>query len=375
MKKEKFSLKDHLFNKEKVIYFSKLLKKADKNFPEKKFTKEVLENFPQLELKERIFLMRQKLEEFLPQKFEKSAEIILKALPPEFDSKKTDDDFGDFILAPFQYFVAKNGNNKKDLKLSLKTLSEITKRFTTEDGIRYFINSYPKETFSFLQKMSKSKNYHQRRLSSEGLRPNLPWCISINFSYKKGAEILDNLYFDKTRYVVRSVANHLNDISKIDSDFVIEKLIFWQKENKQNEDEFRYLKTHSLRTLLKDGNDSALNFLGYKKNIKIKNFKFFLKKKKIFLGENLDFQISFENFEKENILLNYKIYFLKKNRNLISKTFRIKKFSSEKNKKYIFDKKHSFAEISTKKYYSGKHKIEIILNGKILASENFDLKI
>jgi 3-methyladenine DNA glycosylase AlkC len=37
-------------------------------------------------------------------------------------------------------------------------------------------------------------------------------------------EILDNLYFDKTRYVVRSVANHLNDISKLDPDFVVEIL-------------------------------------------------------------------------------------------------------------------------------------------------------
>jgi len=63
---------------------------------------------------------------------------------------------------------------------------------------------------------SKSENYHHRRLASEGSRQKLPWCQKINLDYKKTIKILDNLYFDESRYVTRSVANHLNDISKID---------------------------------------------------------------------------------------------------------------------------------------------------------------
>jgi 3-methyladenine DNA glycosylase AlkC len=79
------------------------------------------------------------------------------------------------------YFVSENGCNKKYLKSSLKALERLTKNFSVEDNIRFFINKFPKETFDFMKKMSESKNYHQRRLSSEGLRPKLPWCIGINF--------------------------------------------------------------------------------------------------------------------------------------------------------------------------------------------------
>jgi len=63
---------------------------------------------------------------------------------------------------------------------------------------------------------SKSDNYFLRRLASEGSRAKLPWCQKINVDYKKPIEILDNLYTDESRYVTRSVANHLNDIAKID---------------------------------------------------------------------------------------------------------------------------------------------------------------
>jgi 3-methyladenine DNA glycosylase AlkC len=50
--------------------------------------------------------------------------------------------------------------------------------------------------------------------------------------YKRTIEILDNLYFDKSRYVTRSVANHLNDISKIDGDLVVDVLEKWKNKLK-----------------------------------------------------------------------------------------------------------------------------------------------
>jgi 3-methyladenine DNA glycosylase AlkC len=40
------------------------------------------------------------------------------------------------------------------------------------------------------------------------------------------------LYFDESRYVTRSVANHLNDISKIDESLVIETLEKWKNYKK-----------------------------------------------------------------------------------------------------------------------------------------------
>jgi 3-methyladenine DNA glycosylase AlkC len=115
-----------------------------------------------------------------------------------------------------------------------------------EDAIRTFLNEFEIETMEKILLWSKSQNYHIRRLTSEGTRPKLPWAKKIKLDYKKGIIILDNLYNDKTRYVTRSVANHLNDISKINPDFVIETLKKWEN-NANNKKEFEYIKKHALR--------------------------------------------------------------------------------------------------------------------------------
>lgn len=66
-------------------------------------------------------------------------------------------------------------------------------------------------------KWSRSPNLHARRLSSEGLRPRLPWAKKLDiFIYEPLPilPILNNLKDDKSRYVQKSVANCLNDILK-----------------------------------------------------------------------------------------------------------------------------------------------------------------
>ena len=67
--------------------------------------------------------------------------------PPELDPDNTDDDFGDFIFSPFSFFVAKYGCSEASLDLSLPAIREITKRFSAEYAIRFFINAFPEETF------------------------------------------------------------------------------------------------------------------------------------------------------------------------------------------------------------------------------------
>ena len=76
--------------------------------------------------------------------------IVLEALPEARDINKTDDDFGDFIMAPLGHFVSEYGCEKKYLKKSLKALEEMNKRFSTEFEIRDFFNAFEKETFDIM---------------------------------------------------------------------------------------------------------------------------------------------------------------------------------------------------------------------------------
>ena len=155
------------------------------------------------------------LKKYLPADYAEAVNILLKALPEPLNENRTDDDFGDFIYAPYSDFVAHYGCIEANLAFSLAALKEMTKRFSAEDAIRYFINAFPKETLKTLYAWTSDSNYHVRRLCSEGTRPKLPWSQKINIPPEDALPILHALFADKTRYVTRSVANHLNDIAKI----------------------------------------------------------------------------------------------------------------------------------------------------------------
>jgi hypothetical protein len=188
--------------------------------------------------------------------------------------------------------------------------------------------------------------------------------------------------------VIRSVANHLHDISKIDKDLALKTLIRWEKENKQKDVlEFEYLKRHSLRTLIKNGDKETLKYLGYKSeiNIELKNFK--IKNDKVKIGEALEFSFEIINKNKkeniiqslenlaEDLIIDYIIYFNNKdNNNLKSKkVFKLKEIKINNDKKILISKKHLFRFMTTRKLYSGAHKIILQINGKNYLEKSFDL--
>ncbi len=249
----KFYLKDILFNKEKVEKLAKEISAVYKEFDTKNFAQDVLKEFPNLELKQRISHIREMLHKHLPKDYTEATEIILRALPEELDNTLTDGDFGEFIHAPYAEYIAVYGMDKKHLKRSLFVLEEISKRFSVEYAIRHFLNNHKEETLKQFARWSKSKNYHLRRLASEGSRPRLPWGINVDMHYTETEHLLDTLFYDKARYVTRSVANHLNDISKKDPTFVLSKLEEWNASNKQQQKEMDFIIKHATRTLRKRG--------------------------------------------------------------------------------------------------------------------------
>lgn len=372
---ERFSLKDHLFNKKSVTYLADLFYQSDNNFPKQSFIENVLRDFPILKLKDRILRIRDELSIILSDDYPTAVKQIMHALPPKLDPTKTDDDFGDFILAPLASYIVQHGCSKKYLNISIDALRECTKRFSAEDAIRYFINAFPRETVEFLVDGTVSNNYHVRRLSSEGMRPKLPWCINIEVNYKESFPILDMLFSDPTRYVTRSVANHMNDISKIDSTIVIKKLVEWKKSGKQNKQEMDFIINHSLRTLIKKGNKSALKLLGYTTKPKIKISHFALITPIVNIGGNLEFSFDILSLQKQELIIDYIVHHKLKSGNTNPKVFKIKKGSFEKGEKMTISKKQMFRIMTTKKLYPGRHHCEIQINGENIYSFVFNLVV
>ena len=372
--KEKFSLKDALFNPEKVHQLATEIKAVYAELDQEGFEKEIIAAFPKLELKERIDHIRNMLYKYLPTVFEEAIDIIVKALPDELNTNKYDNDFGDFIYAPYAAYIATLGCTDEHLDLSLSTLRELTKRFSVEFAIRDFINHYPEETLVMLDACSRSDNYHERRLASEGLRPKLPWAKKLTIDYTTAVQLLDNLFDDKTRYVTRSVANHMNDVSKIDANLVLEVLKRWKASKKQESREMAYIISHALRTLVKQGNEEALQLLGYPRDPKIKVRDFKLYQEVVKVGEALLFDFSIEAKSECQLLLDYIVYFQTKSGKLSPKVHKIKKISMKEGESVKISKKHPFrANMSTRKFYVGEHKVELQINGKCYASCTFTL--
>lgn len=372
---EKLLLKDQLFNRAKVQRIAGEIADVFPAFKKLEFTREVLARFVELELKARIGWIAECLKKYLPADYRRAVKILLKSLPPPNNPDLADDDFGDFIHAPYAEFVARNGCTREHLVFSLEALYEITQRFSAEDAIRSFINAFPKETLKMLLGWTKDSHYHVRRLCSEGTRPKLPWANKINIPVTAAIPILDRLYADKTRFVTRSVANHINDISKIDPELALETLARWKKSGKQKQAEMDYMTRHGLRTLIKQGHPAALETLGYSRPSKVKLSRLVLPQE-VRINTALEFSFTVIAVENTRVMIDYIIYFQNKAGKLNNKkVYKLTSLDLKKNDPVIVSKRHPLrGNMTTRTLYPGQHEVEIQVNGLRLLRQAFLLK-
>ena len=369
-KETNFSLKDKLFNKDKVQHLAELIFSIHPDFNKIDFVNDVIIKFPDLELMGRVHHIVEIYHKYLPENYPDSLEILLKSLPPELDPNNQDNDFWDFIYAPYSHFVSKYWCEKKYLDISLRALKEMTKRFSCEFAIRKFINEFEDETCDALITWSTDNNYHVRRLSSEWCRANLPWWTKIWLDYKKAIPIVDNLYSDNTRYVTRSVANHLNDISKKDPQLVTDTLKRWKKAGAKDID---YIISHSTRSLVKSWDPATLELLWFSPDPNIVFENFSIHNTQLQVPTDLDFSFDIICDTKQNLIIDYKLYFRNKSWKLVPKVFKIKKWEFQWTTH--ISKKHPLKLMTTKALYPWKHFVEVMINWKSCWKKSFELKI
>ncbi len=372
---ERFSLKDHLFNQSKVEYLADLLSAAEATFMRDEFINEVMSTLPALELKDRIRHIRAVLRDYLPQDYERAVNIILASLPPPLDTATSDDDFGDFIFAPFGEYIAAYGCTREHLVVSLEALKEVTKRFSMEDAMRYFLRVFPRETLQVLAVWATDDNYHVRRLVSEGTRPLLPWSGRIPLLSRDTLPLLTMLHADKTRYVTRSVANHLNDMAKTEPQLVLDTLREWQNLGKQDAQELAWMTKHALRTLVKQGHRDALGLLGYTAT-ELSVATFSIEKPLVRGGDEITLSATLTTAATGPILIDYVIHFVKKNGSTAPKVFKWKTLTLKAGETITLTKRHRLKiDATTFTLYPGRHTVELQINGVIVGTTTFVLEI
>jgi 3-methyladenine DNA glycosylase AlkC len=367
-----FSLKDHLFNRAKVEYLAGLFTAQDPAFAKSEFVDQVMKKLPSLELKQRIVLIAETLEGFLSNHFPAAVAQIVASLPPPLDESRTDDDFGDFIFAPLGEYVVRQGATRAHLAQSLSTLKEITKRFSMEDAMRAFIRPFPRETIRELTRWVKDRNYHVRRLVSESTRPLLPWSGRIDLPVETTLPLLDVLHSDRTRYVTRSVANHLNDIAKSHPELVVQALQKWHALAKQDRQELQWMTRHALRTLVKRGHADSLRLLGHDPAPKLTIGEIRIAKRKLAPGDALEFYLEISALRDECLVIDYAIDFVKAGGKRSTKVFKAAKLSLSQGESRTVCKKHKLhAQATTYQLYAGKHQLTVQINGQAVGTKSF----
>jgi 3-methyladenine DNA glycosylase AlkC len=214
-----------------------------------------------------------------------------------------------------------------------------------------------------------------RRLATEGCRPRLPWGIRLPSLMADPAPILpilEKLKNDESESVRRSVANNLNDISKDNPDTVLETLRRWQADDRA---EIRWITQHALRTLLKIGDPRALELLGYPSDAAVAVHNLVVEPEIAQIGDEITLSFDIESLSDEplNLMIDYVVYHMRANGQLSPKVFKLAKREIEPHEAISIVKRHSFASVTTRRYYAGEHAIEPQINGSTFGRVTFAL--
>ena len=373
MSKEPFSLKDHLFNAESLGDLAAEFAVGVPGFDADGFLAEVLPGLEGRELKARIDWIADCLEPRLPEDFGAMAAALEAALPPPLDPGRSDDDFGRFIHAVHGVLAVRHGMEAPERALDL--LEAATQRFSMEFYIRPFLTRHPDLTLARLQGWVRHPNYHVRRLVSEGTRPSLPWAGKLTLDPGVTLPLLDKLHADPTRYVTRSVANHLNDIAKKDPEAVLARLAAWKAEGRQAPGELAWMTRHALRTLVKSGHEGALAALGYDPDADLRAEVSVPDRAPI--GGMLDFEVTLAAGAGARLpvpaLVDFALIFYRPGGAEGRRVFKLKAVEVGAAPVTLTKRHRLKGDASTFTLYPGPHRLELMVNGRVVAEGGFEL--
>lgn len=351
-------------------------------FNAKRFRSLALSGLEALEMKARAQHLCTALEKTLPSDFDSAVTVMEGALASmdEIDDATLDSPIGarddglaGWAVWPLTEYVARHG--REHAPRALRALHAMTQRFTGEWAIRPFILAEPALSFDTLQRWSTDTSPHVRRLVSEGSRPRLPWGMVLKPLVEDPSPtlpLLRTLMDDTSPYVRRSVANHLNDIAK-DHPYLVEA---WLQEHLPGATPQRLaLLRHASRTLVKKGHAGVLKAFGVGNKFR-GEAGLALSSRRAKLGESLTLVLTLESTAKraQRLAIDYAVHHVKANGDTSPKVFKGWTVELAAGEAREFRKQHSLKPITTRVYYPGTHRIEVLVNGAVVAEADFELR-
>ncbi|MEP7763806.1 DNA alkylation repair protein [Sanguibacter sp. 25GB23B1] len=248
---------------------------------------------------------------------------------------------------------------------ALALLADVTGRLTAEFSIRPLLAHDLGRVLTVVETWTAHPDEHVRRLASEGTRRYLPWGTRVPGLMTDATltvPILDALYRDESEYVRRSVANHLNDLSRTDPSVVVETAGRWLGAPDAHTER---LVRHALRTLVKKGDPGALALLGFGPVPGVRVDGPALAATSVTVGGELAFTATVHNTgtAPARVVVDYVVHHRKANGTQTPKVFKITSTTIPAGASLELVRRHSFKVITTRRYHPGEHAIELQVNG------------
>lgn len=178
---------------------------------------------------------------------------------------------------------------------------------------------------------------------------------------------------DPSEYVRRSVANNINDIAKDHPEWVARLAERWMQDASETR---QRLLRHACRTLIKQGHAPTLAVFGYQA-IDGLTASAMVSQCEVALGELVEIScsISAALTRSQPIVIDYRVHHQKANGSTTGKVFKWKTTTLKNGETLIERKKHSLKRVTTRVYYPGFHRVEVLVNGEVVAETGFELVI
>ncbi|WP_174254576.1 DNA alkylation repair protein [Burkholderia sp. S171] len=352
-----------IFNERRFRDMALDVKAVYPSFDTRRFLKISLAELDDLTLMQRLRRMTQALRATLPADYRQALEV-LRAL-----ALRIDNGFATLVLPDY---VGQYGLD--DFDVSMDALKFFTAFGSSEFAVREFLRKDLKRALAIMEIWSRDDSDAVRRLASEGSRPRLPWSFRLDailVDPSLAAPILENLRSDTSLYVRKSVANHLNDVTKSHPEWVLDRLATWPIENAHT----AWIAKRALRSLIKAGNGRALTVIGAGGVPDVKVSKFAVTPRQVALGERvtLSFELASKCPDSQRLVIDYRMHYVKKSGVTAAKVFKLKELTLDGGQKVAIERTQNIRDFTTRVHYAGRHDVEILVNGVCLAKGYFDL--
>lgn len=258
---------------------------------------------------------------------------------------------------------------------AMALLASLTGRLTAEFAIRTLLRHDLDRALAIATAWTRSDDVDVRRLASEGTRPYLPWAVRVpEILARPGVTVpvLDALYRDESEYVRRSVANHLNDLSRDHPELVVSTAGRWLADPAPTT---AAVVRHALRTLVKRGHPGALELLGFgPATVQVDGP--VLAATRVPFGGTARFTAAVRNLgtEPARLSVDYVVHHRKANGSQTAKTFKLTTRTLAPGERLEISRDHSFRPITTRRYHPGPHAVALQVNGVTTDPVAFELE-